>query len=373
MMQANVPVAGSTASSVGVRGPVDPGVAFFDWTDGAAVSPREELARSLAAPQPAIPPKYFYDELGSTLFTAICEVPEYYPTRTEAAILAGNARDIAKSVGIGRTLIDLGAGDCAKAAGLFAVLQPRQYVAVDISVEFLGAALRALRSLHPELPMVGLGTDFARRLELPDAVSQHRRLFFYPGSSIGNFGPDEAVRLLSRLRSLCGSDGGLLIGVDLLKPAEVLEPAYDDALGVTAAFNLNVLDVVNRLLGADFSRGDWRHVAFLNPAQGRIEMHVEAVRPTRVRWPGGGRDFAVGERIHTENSYKYTRDGFAALLARAGLAVESCWTDPREWFAVIHARPASDRVPGSAQAATSTAGSPAASSPITAASAKPSR
>ena len=312
-----------------------PLVQFIDWTARAGAEPSAELAASLAAPSPSISPKFFYDPLGSSLFTAICELPEYYPTRTEAAILAQHRQDIARRVGRGCTFIDLGAGDCAKAASLFDALAPSQYVAIDISVAFLAGALQALSLRHPRLPMLGLGLDFTARMALPDAVSDQRRLFFYPGSSIGNFAPDDAVRLLSQVRSVAGADGRLLIGVDLLKPATVLEPAYDDALGVTAAFNLNVLAVANRLLGSDFSVRDWRHVAFLNQAESRIEMHLEARRAVHVRWPGGARHFAAGERIHTENSYKYTPQAFAALLARAGFHIECDWRDERDWFALF--------------------------------------
>jgi dimethylhistidine N-methyltransferase len=326
-------------------------VQFIDWTAPIAGSthtpsawaasaagpatPAAELAASLSAPVASIAPKYFYDPLGSSLFTAICELPEYYPTRTEAAILARHRDDIARRVGAGCTLIDLGAGDCAKAASLFEALAPGQYVAVDISVAFLAGALQSLALRHPGLPMVGLGLDFTSRLALPDAVRTERRLFFYPGSSIGNFAPDDAVRLLSQVREAAGEQGHLLIGVDLLKPAAVLEPAYDDSLGVTAAFNLNVLCAVNRLLGADFSVRDWRHVAFLNSVESRIEMHLEARRAVEVRWPGGGRRFSAGERIHTENSYKYSPEGFAALLSRAGLRIECDWRDERGWFGLF--------------------------------------
>jgi dimethylhistidine N-methyltransferase len=319
--------------------PTDDGPQFFDWTVSRGSASRTELAATLSRAPSSISPKYFYDEVGSTLFTAICELPEYYPTRTEASILAARAGDIAAAVGIGSTLIDLGAGDCRKAAGLFGALLPGQYVAVDISVAFVANALHGLHREFPGLPMVGLGVDLARRLELPDAVRDERRVSFYPGSSIGNFMPDDAQRFLSRIRRLTGVDGGLLIGIDLMKSAEIIEPAYDDAQGITAAFNLNVLNVVNRMLDADFALQDWRHVAFLNEREQRIEMHLEASRALRVSWPGGGRNYAAGERIHTEYSYKHTLDGFDALLRGAGFGVAACWTDPREWFAVLYATP----------------------------------
>ncbi|MEO8805150.1 MAG: L-histidine N(alpha)-methyltransferase [Burkholderiaceae bacterium] len=281
-------------------------------------------------------PKFFYDRIGSCLFEAITELPEYYPTRTEAAIFAAHGAAMAREVGAGATLIDLGAGNCAKATRLFPLLEPRQYVAVDISVDFLHDALRRVQREHPALDVVGLGLDFSESLDLPPAVVEHRPAFFYPGSSIGNFTPDEALAFLQRVREQA-EGGGLLIGVDLVKPATVLEAAYDDALGVTAAFNLNLLRHLNHLLGADFDPREWRHIGLYNAPLSRVEMHLEARAALTVRWPGGERAFAAGERIHTENSCKYTVDGFAALLQQAGFAKHKHWTDERGWFAVFWA------------------------------------
>ena len=225
---------------------------------------RAELSAGLLAPQAFTSPKYFYDALGSKLFEAICELPEYYPTRTEAEILKTNLAEIAQAVGKDSTLIDLGAGNCAKAARLFAALQPAQYVPVDVSVEFLRDAVSQLQQRFPHIEMIGVGLDFSSTLDLPVAVSQKKRLFFYPGSSIGNFTPDEALAFFHRLRSACNNDGGVLIGVDLIKDKSILDAAYDDALGVTAAFNLNLLRHLNQLLGADFKIHDWRHLGYYN-------------------------------------------------------------------------------------------------------------
>lgn len=297
-----------------------------------------ELYDGLNARQASISPKFLYDALGSKLFEAICELPEYYPTRTEAGIFARHGAEIARVAGQGATLIDLGAGNCAKAASLFPLLRPRQYVAVDISSEFVSDALARLRQRYPAIEMQALGLDFSNRLDLPASVHAQRRLFFYPGSSLGNFTPPEARAFLRRLRRQCGPDGGLLIGIDLAKDKAVLDAAYDDALGVTAAFNLNVLRHVNALLGADFDIRAWRHVGFYNEALGRVEMHLEARSAQRVRWPGGGRDFAAGERIHTENSYKYRQADAIGLLEQAGFEASRVWTDPQRWFAVIHAQ-----------------------------------
>jgi dimethylhistidine N-methyltransferase len=298
-----------------------------------------ELQRTLTLSRAHIAPKYFYDKLGSALFTAICELPEYYPTRTEEAILQSHRSEIALALPSGATLIDLGAGDCVKAARLFDVLRPTQYVAVDISSEFVRAAVNALSKQYPAIGMVGLGLDFSSQLKLPALVSEQRRVFFYPGSSIGNFTPTEAARLLRQVRRSMQADGGLLIGVDLVKSAAVLEPAYDDVLGVTATFNLNVLNNVNRLLGANFSVADWHHIALFNGELSRIEMHLEAQRDVTVQWPGTQVTFKAGQRIHTENSYKYAPESFARLLTEAGFETTGFWTDIQGWFAVYSAKP----------------------------------
>jgi len=307
---------------------------FVQLHDDSQADVRTELSQGLMADHAAIAPKYFYDALGSRLFDAITDLPEYYPTRTEAGILAAERWAIAEAVGRGRTLIDLGAGNCEKASRLFTSLQPRRYVAVDISVEFLRQALGALQREHPALDLVGVGQDFSRELRLPPEAGDGPRTIFYPGSSIGNFTPAEALAFLRRVRA--GSPGAnLLIGVDLVKDRSTLELAYDDPLGVTAAFNLNVLRHVNRLLGSDFDIADWHHVALFNEAQSRIEMHLEARRAVDARWPGGERRFAASERIHSENSYKYSVESFDRLLREAGFAHARCWTDERQWFAVF--------------------------------------
>jgi L-histidine Nalpha-methyltransferase len=308
----------------------------FIQTWHADASVEQAAARAaLVAERASVAPKFFYDRLGSHLFEAITELPEYYPTRTEAAIFAAHGTAIAEAVGSGMALIDLGAGNCAKAASLFPLLEPARYIAIDISVEFLRDALRELQREQPQIAMAGLGQDFSQRLELPaELLGDERPVFFYPGSSIGNFTPEEALAFLARIRAQA-QGGGLIIGVDLVKPRAVLEPAYDDSLGVTAAFNRNVLAHLNRLIGSDFAPRQWRHVAFFNEARSRIEMHLEAHQGLTVTWPGGQRRFAAGERIHTENSCKYTREDFAALLVAAGFAPPRHWTDPQSWFAVF--------------------------------------
>ena len=306
----------------------------------AGPSPRAEIVSGLLKPQAAISPKFFYDDLGSHLFEAITLLDEYYPTRTEATIFRANANEIALSAGAGTTLIDLGAGNCAKAASLFAALAPASYVAVDISVEFVRRAVERLAASHPGIRMAGVGMDFSASLALPEEIrhdiAETRPLFFYPGSSIGNFTPDQALAFLRRIQAQA-RHGGLLIGVDLVKPAAILERAYDDALGVTAAFNRNILRNVNRHVGADFEPARWRHVALFNQVQSRVEMHLEASETMSVHWDGGERAFAAGERIHTEFACKYTVARFRAMLRDAGFRDVRNWCDEQERYVVFHA------------------------------------
>jgi len=306
----------------------------FGVDDALAVS---EICAGLLQDTPEISPKFLYDPLGSKLFEAITQLPEYYPTRTEKSIVDRHAQDIARAVGSVTALIDLGAGNCEKARRLLPLLNPAQYVPVDVSAEFLREALVELNREFPHIDMHALGIDFSSSLSLPRTIQADNRLFFYPGSSIGNFTPQAAMEFLIRIRSQCGAAGGLLIGVDLVKPASVLVPAYDDALGVTAAFNLNLLNHLNRLIGADFAPGDWRHVALFNAPLSRIEMHLEARRDLVVSWPDGERNFRAGERIHTESSYKYELLQFRAMMVKAGFRNMRAWTDERHWFAVCHA------------------------------------
>jgi L-histidine Nalpha-methyltransferase len=296
-----------------------------------------EAAAGLLAPMASVSPKFFYDALGSRLFDAITELPEYYLTRTEAAIFQAHGAKIAQRLHFamppGFTMIDLGAGNGAKAARLFEVLAPAHYVAVDISVAYLRQALQDMQLRHPSMTMTALGLDFSADLTLPDGLVQAPALVFYPGSSIGNFDPDQALALLRRART-ASADGALLIGVDLVKDIAVLERAYDDPLGVTAAFNLNLLRHLNQLLGADFDVRDWRHLAYFNRSASRIEMHLQAKRALTVRWPGGERHFIADETIHTENSYKWKRADFENLLREAGYRQVRTWTDDAQGFAV---------------------------------------
>lgn len=311
-------------------------------TQPDATNTAHQLTASLLKPAASLSPKYFYDGLGSKLFEAITLTQEYYPTRTEATIFQAHQKDIAQAVAASGVqemcLIDLGAGNCAKAAALIPYLRPSQYVPVDISVDFLRESANQVQASFPALRIVGVGMDFSAALALPDAVQSHDRVFFYPGSSLGNFSPPDALRFLQQISSSAqGHAKGLLLGIDLVKDAAVLQAAYDDAPGVTAAFNKNVLLNVNAQLGTDFDLRQWRHVALFNAQVSRIEMHLQAISATTVHWPGNQRAFASGERIHTENSYKYTLDAMTALLKQAGFSQVQHWTDARGWFGVFWA------------------------------------
>ena len=302
----------------------------------------EELTAGLLHPEASISPKFFYDALGSKLFEAITALEEYYPTRTEGRIFEAMAPALPaalRSAGLhAPCLIDLGAGNCAKAAVLVPHLQPAQYVPVDISADFLQDAAQQIQGSFPALSIVGVGMDFSNSLQLPDAVQQRDRVFFYPGSSLGNFAPAQALQFLQRITDPSqGQARALLIGIDLIKDTATLEAAYDDALGVTAAFNKNMLRHVNGLLAADFDVRQWRHVALFNAAESRIEMHLEATRDASVRWADHTRRFAAGERIHTESSYKYTVPSMTALLQQAGFSNVQHWTDAQGWFGVFWA------------------------------------
>lgn len=313
----------------------------------APLADTREIIDGLVHPVAHIAPKYFYDARGSVLFEEITSLPEYYPTRTERAIMKEHGAEIAQKVmrsgipwgGAGGTVIELGAGSCEKARALCELVQPAHFVAVDISAEFLLEAADGLRDACPGLDVRVVAADLTAEMSLPADLPRQKRLVYYPGSSIGNFNPPEALNLLERSRHLIDDDGALLIGVDLVKDAGVLEAAYDDAAGVTAAFNLNVLSHVNSLIGSNFDLDQWRHRAQFNVADSRIEMYLEAREHTWVSWPGGRRNFARGECIHTENSYKYRVEDFIDLLDRAGFHHAQAWCDARQWFACVLARP----------------------------------
>ncbi len=301
--------------------------------------PYDDLVAGLLATPASVSPKYFYDARGSQLFGDITALPEYYPTRTEQHIMATQGPAIAQQLGHVRTVIEWGAGNCSKACALCTLLSPERFVALDISMDCLEAGARRLQSCCPAVQVQALAADLTADLELPHDIALERRLVFYPGSSIGNFDPAQALVLLQRMRAMLGADGALLIGIDLVKPVAVLEAAYNDAAGVTAAFNRNLLRHANRLIGSNFDERDWGHRAFFNAGRARIEMHLQALRGVVVRWPGHTRRFARNETIHTENSYKFQLDSFRQTLAQAGFSQVQPWTDERGWYAVVLARP----------------------------------
>jgi dimethylhistidine N-methyltransferase len=313
-----------------------------DDSQAVPINANEELIAGLHATPACVSPKYFYNALGSKLFEAITGLDEYYPTRTEGLIFEaanGQIKAALADAGIREPcLIDLGAGNCVKALALIPHIGPRQYVPVDISVDFLRDAAEQVQNSFPALDIVGIGMDFSKGVQLPPQVQSHDRVFFYPGSSLGNFHPDQALSFLSHIADPeQGKARGLLIGIDLVKDTAVLEAAYDDLLGVTAAFNKNLLLNVNSILKTDFDLRQWQHVALFNTAASRIEMHLEATSKLAVEWPGDHRLFAKGERILTECSYKYTPASMTALLREAGFKEVQYWTDPKSWFAVFWA------------------------------------
>lgn len=300
---------------------------------------RLALVAGLMAPRASISPKYLYDALGCALFRAICELPEYYPPRAERQIFAMHRADIAHIVGRRHQFVDLGAGDCAKGAAWIPVLSPSRYVAVDIARVAIEPALWRLADDYPAVEFAGVVTDFTSGLELRRELGDHAVTFFYPGSSIGNFEPADARAFLTAIRLHCvGREGsGLLIGVDTRKDPARFEAAYDDAIGLTAAFNRNVLNHVNAVLGSDFAPARFAHRARYDTAAGRVEMHLEAIVDQRVNIDGQIRSFAAGETIHTESSYKYERTEFVGMLHGAGFRRVRCWRDESDDFAVYFA------------------------------------
>lgn len=304
----------------------------------AARDARQALADDLMRAPARICAKYFYDQRGCELFEDITRLPEYYPTRTEKALLQARGTDIARSVGPCTSLIELGAGNCEKVRLLLPAIRPQCFVGVDVAGDFVHSAVERLAQEFPGLEVCAVEADITAPVTLPARIAESGRLVFYPGSSIGNFDPDQSMTLLRQMRALAGAGGGLLIGIDLPKDRQVLEAAYNDAAGVTAEFNRNALLHVNQCLGSDFDPAQWEHVAFFNAAHSRIEMHLQARSALQVRWPGGARAFGQGERIHTENSYKYPLPLFLQMLTQAGFKACKAWTDERDWFAVIHAK-----------------------------------
>ena len=318
-----------------------PNLFFYDLHPTPA-SFRDEVLRGLASRPRSIPPKFFYDEEGSRLFQEICELPEYYLTRTEIGILRAHAGEMAEHIGLGRLLIEFGSGSSEKVRLLLGALRPAAYMPLDISREHLWSASRTLAAEYPDVAVHAVCTDYTQDMALPydspdNAAGDQiglRKLAFFPGSSVGNFDPEGALAFMHRVSRLVQPDGGLLIGVDLKKDPRLLHAAYNDAQGVTAAFNLNLLARMNRELEADFDLASFRHRAFYDEGLGRIEMHLVSLRDQTVTVAGEQFHFEPGEGIHTENSYKYGLEEFQALAAQAGFRPVKVWTDPARLFSV---------------------------------------
>jgi L-histidine Nalpha-methyltransferase len=296
-----------------------------------------DVIEGLSAPQKAVPARWLYDFAGSELFEAITDLPEYYPTRTETAILTGVAGDLAL-VASDRVVVEFGSGSSAKTPLLLSAVQPRAYVPIDISGDFLRDSSDALAAQFPGLPVVPVEADFMHPVKLPMALAEQPRLGFFPGSTIGNMVARTAVDLLRSMRLTLGADGLLLIGFDRIKPVEILIPAYDDAAGVTAAFNINLLHRINRELGGDIAVDAFVHRARWNDAFARIEMHLEAVRDIAFGINGRRFEMRAGETIHTENSHKYGPRDASLLLRAGGWTPVDYWSDERDWFMLILAR-----------------------------------
>ena len=287
---------------------------------------RVDVLTGLATSPKSIPPKYFYDEAGCRLFEAICAQPEYALCRTEQALMASCLPDIAAAMGPVECIVEPGAGDCIKVRLLLDALHPSHLVVMDIAGDPLAAAAEPLSRDYPDLAVTALGMDFIHDLEAAAPyLPTGQRLIYYPGSSIGNFPPDAATALLARFRQLAGTEGQLLIGFDLKKDPQLLHAAYNDAAGVTAAFNLNLLERLNRELGADFDPARFRHYAFYNPVVGRIEMHLVSLAEQDVKVAGQRFHFTVGETLHTEHSYKFRCDEFSAIAKTAGWSLKASW------------------------------------------------
>jgi len=315
------------------------GVYFHDYQPSSA-SLISEVLEGLAATPKVLPPKLFYDDHGAQLFERICELPEYYLTRTEIAILERHAAEIAALIDDGSCLLELGSGAGVKVRLLLEHLRPAMYVPIDISRRQLRSSAQALAADYDWLEVHPVCADYCQPLELDFFPEDARRLVFFPGSTLGNFDPHEAGVFLENIRALVGEGGSLLISIDLKKEVKRIEAAYDDAAGVTAAFNLNILARLQRDLDAEVNPNGFRHQAFYNCEAGRVEMHLISRRPQSVVVDGQEFRLDEGETIHTENSYKYSIEEFQDLARRAGYRAPRVWTDPETLFSVHLLQPA---------------------------------
>lgn len=309
------------------------GVTFHDFKP-AEQSLYDAVVRGFSQQRKSIPPKFFYDQRGSALFDAICLQPEYYLPDVERAMLERLGSAIAQLTGRRRVVIEPGAGSASKIRLLLDDLSPSAYVPMDISGEYLRHAAHELVAEYPWLPVHAVCADYTDSLPLPEILPQGPRLAFFPGSSLGNFEPEEAQRFLAGVRRLLGAEGMLLIGLDTKKPSEILDAAYNDAAGVTAAFNLNLLHRIRRELDTDVDPAAFAHRAYYNSRAGRIEMHLVSRQAQRVRVNGQSFQFREGETLHTESSYKYAPGEFLDLAGRAGFRPRCHWLDAQGLFAI---------------------------------------
>jgi len=306
-----------------------------DSEEEARAAFARDVVAGLTAERKTLRPKYFYDEEGSRLFEEITQAPEYYPTRTELGILEKNGAAIASLIPAGGALVEFGAGSSVKIRTVLRALDKLEvYVPVDISADFLAGEAAELQKDFPRLRVLPVAADFTKPFALPPEAQKRPRVGFFPGSTIGNFEPGEAENFLKHAARILGPGAHLIVGVDLIKSAEVLRAAYNDAAGVTARFNLNLLTRINRELGADFDVDAFEHQAIFNDRRSRVEMHLVSRERQRVSVCGRKVDFEAGETIHTECSYKYTLSSFGALAGRAGWTPMKSWTDPRDYFSV---------------------------------------
>ena len=296
---------------------------------------RDDVLAGLSAPIRAIPARWLYDRRGSELFEQITDLPEYYPTRTETALLEAHCREVAAIVGSGDAVVEFGSGSSAKTPILLKAVEPCAYVPIDISGDFLRASAAALQEQFPGLPILPVEADFMRPIALPEQVRAAPKLGFFPGSTIGNLVARTAVDLLRAMKDTLGSGAWLLIGMDRIKDEDVLLAAYDDAAGITAKFNLNLLHRINRELGGTIDVSAFRHRAIWRVSHARIEMHLEALRDSEFTVAGKVFEMRAGDTIHTENSHKYGYRDARLLLLAAGWGVVREWTDPDDRFAII--------------------------------------
>ncbi len=302
---------------------------------------RSEVIAGLRQSPRRLPAKLFYDARGAALFDAITRLDEYYLTRTELAILHKHAGAIAAGIGAGSVLVEYGSGEAEKVRiildGMRGSAAPAAYVPIDVSTAQLERVANDLRARYPEIAIHPVAADYTtlEDIPLPERLAGARRVAFFPGSTIGNLHPEDATRFLARISAACGPNGAIILGADLRKDPVLLHAAYNDAEGVTADFNLNVLARLNREFGATFDPGAFRHYAFYDPVEGRVEMHLVSLRRQLVDVAGECFSFERGDTIWTESSYKYTLGGLAALAAGAGLVIDQRWMDPAELFVVV--------------------------------------